>query len=85
MNITPTNGRAGYDLIRSHRKPGSAVTVADVPGVGDRAFQVSARNTAGIFFTKGDAVVAVSVTIQRATTPPLARAVGLAKIAAARL
>ena len=85
VNLTPTNGRAGYDNLRKARKPGAAVTVADLTGVGDRAFQVSERNTAGIFFNQGDAVVAVSLTIATATSPPLAHTLALAKLAAGRL
>lgn len=85
VNLTPTQGRAGYDMLRNNRRPGGQTTVADITGVGDRAFEVSAHNTAGIFFTKGDALIAVSVTIQRASTPPRASALALAQLAASRL
>ena len=85
VNLTPTQGRAGYDMLRQNRRPGGQTTVADIGGVGDRAFEVSAHNTAGIFFTKGDVLIAVSLTIQRASTPPRASALALAKLAASRL
>ena len=85
VNLTPTQGRAGYDMLRKNRRPGGPTTVADITGVGDRAFEVSAHNTAGIFFTKGDALIAVSVTIQRASTPPRASALALAQLAASRM
>jgi hypothetical protein len=85
VNLTPTNGRAGYDLVRANQKPGDAATIADISGVGDRAFEVSGHNTAGIFFNRGDAVVTISVTIQTATSPPHAVALSIAKLAASRL
>jgi hypothetical protein len=85
VNLTPSHGRAGYDLIRSNRKLGTQVSVVTIAGVGDRAFEISEHNTAGIYFNKGDAVVVVSVSMQTATSPPQGPALALAKIAASRL
>jgi hypothetical protein len=85
VNLTPTHGVAGYDLIHKNRKLGAGMSVTDITGVGDRAFEVDARNTSGIYFNQGDAVMVVTVTIQTATTPPKAQTLTLAKTAAGRL
>ncbi len=85
VNLTPTQGKAGYDLIRHNRQLDSQISVVDIAGVGDRAFEVSQRNTAGIYVNKGDAVITISLSIQTATSPPHASALALAKIAASRV
>ena len=85
MNLTPTHGRAGYDLIRSNPKlhNGGGLGVADVSGVGDQAFEISGPHNDAMDFTKGDAVVVVGITMQSA--PRRGAALALAKIAAGRL
>jgi hypothetical protein len=85
VNFTPSQGRAGYDLVHSHQQPGQNVSVVDIAGVGDRAFEVSGPNTAGIYANKGDALVVVTITIQGATSPPKGPVLALAKLAAGRL
>ena len=85
VNLTPSQGRAGYDNVHNNPKLGQNVRVIDITGVGDRAFEISGPNTAGIYFTKGDALVVVSVSMQTATSPPKVAALALAKIAASRL
>ena len=47
VNLTPSRGRAGYAMMRSHQRAGQPVKAVDVPGVGDQAFEVSAPHTAG--------------------------------------
>ena len=84
VNLTPTRGRAAYDLMRNRSKPGGEVHVADVAGVGDRAFGVTGPNTASIYFDKGDALVLVMVAINKASAPPKGQVLILAKTAAGR-
>jgi hypothetical protein len=85
VNLTPTRGRAGYDLMRKNPKLGHTVDVAAVSGVGDRAFEITGPNTASIYFDKGDALVLVMVTIRKATSPPKGQVLALAKTAAGRI
>ncbi len=85
VNLTPSHGRGGYDHIHNNPSGRATAHFVDLTGVGDRAFEIAQRNTAGIFFNKGDAVVAVSLSIRAATSPPAGQAVALAKIAASRL
>jgi hypothetical protein len=82
VNLTPTRGKAAYDLMRGNPKVGHAV---DVQGLGDRAFEISGPNTASIYFDKGDALVLVMVEIRSATSPPMGQARALAKSAADRI
>jgi Protein of unknown function (DUF3558) len=82
VNLTPTRGKAGYDMMHSNPK---LTHVANVPGVGDRAFEVSGPNTAGIYFDKGDALVVVMISSMAATSPPKAEVLALAKVAADRV
>ena len=85
VNITPTQGKLAYDNMRNNPDTGKAGSVVDVAGVGDKAFEVDSHGSAGIFFRKGDALVAVSVVFYRAASPPTDQARALAKIAAGRL
>ncbi len=85
VNLTPSHGRAGYDHIHNNPSGRATVHVVDLTGVGDRAFEVAQHNSVGIVFSKGDAVVAVSLLIRAATSPPAGQALALAKIAASRL
>jgi hypothetical protein len=80
VNLTPTRGKAAYDLVHNSTE----LHAVDLAGVGDRAFEVSGPGTAGIYFTKGDALVVVSVTM-RTATPPEDQALALAKIAQSRV
>jgi hypothetical protein len=73
---------AAYDLMRDNPKVHDAV---DVPGIGDRAFETTGPNTAGIYFNKGDALVLVMVEVGGATSPPRRAAISLAKTVAARV
>ena len=70
MNLTPSQGKAAYDLMHSNPNLGHAVVVADVAGLGDRAFELSGPNTASVYFDKGDVLVLVMVEIRTATSPP---------------
>jgi hypothetical protein len=82
VNLTPTRGKAAYDLMHSNPKVGHVV---DANGYGDRAFEVSGPNTASIYFDKGDALVLVMVELRSAATPPMGQARALAKTAADRV
>jgi Protein of unknown function (DUF3558) len=82
VNLTPTRGKAGFDLMHSSPK---LTHVTNVPGVGDRAFAVSGPNTAGIYFDKGDALVVVMISSLAATAAPKAEVLALAKTAAGRM
>jgi hypothetical protein len=82
VNLTPTRGRAAYDLMHDNPKVGHVV---DADGFGDRAFEVSGPNTASIFFDKGDALVLVMVELRSAASPPMRQARALAKTAADRV
>ena len=84
VNLNPTMGKAAYDHMRGS-KIGQAGAVADVPGLGDRAFGISGPNTASVYINTGDALVLVMVEIRSATSPPTAQARALAAIAAGRL
>jgi hypothetical protein len=80
VNPRPSHGHAGYDQF--HNNP--ALHGVDLAGVDDAAFEISGPGTAGIYLTKGDARVVVSVSIHAATTPPKGAALALAKTAASR-
>jgi hypothetical protein len=84
VNLTPSQGRAAYDLMHN-TSLGHAVVVADVGGLGDRAFEISGPNTASVYFDKGDALVLVMVEIRIATAPPKGQALALAMTAANRI
>ena len=85
VNLTPTQGKAAYDLMHNNPKVGNGGAVADIAGVGDRAFEVSGPNTASIYFNKGDALVLVSIEIHTATSPPKDQALALPQAAANRV
>jgi hypothetical protein len=85
VNLTPTQGKAAYDLMHNNPKVGNAGAVVDVAGVGDRAFEISGPNTASIYFNNGDALVLVTVEIRTATSPPKDQALALATAAASRI
>ena len=80
VNVTPTRGVADYQLVHSNPN----LHAADVAGVGESAFEVSGRGTAGIYFTKGDTLVVLSVTNLTASSIS-DRTLTLAKIAASRV
>ena len=74
--------------LRQHaQQPGrrQAGSVVDVAGVGDKAFEVDSHGSAGIFFRKGDALVAVSVVFYLAASPPTDQVRALAKTVASRI
>jgi hypothetical protein len=85
VNVTPSQGKAAYDLMHSKSNLGHGLVVADVAGLGDRAFEVSGPNTASIYFDKGDALILVMVEIRTATSPPKGQALGLANTAVNRI
>jgi Protein of unknown function (DUF3558) len=85
VNVTPTQGKAAYDLMHSKSNLGHGLVIADVAGLGDRAFQITGPNTASIYIDKGDALVLVMVEIRTATSPPKDQALALAKTAANRV
>ena len=82
VNLTPTRGRAGYDLMSHNSRLQHATALS---GLADRALEIAAPGTAGIYFNKGDALVVVTVVIHAAGSPPASQALALAKIAANRL
>jgi hypothetical protein len=84
VNLSPTRGIAGYDLVHNNPKLGQAVHVTDIAGVGDRAFEITAPHTASIYFDKGDALVLVMVETPK-PSPATAQVLSLAKSAAGRL
>jgi hypothetical protein len=83
VNLTPAQGATAYDMMHG-KTAGNGVAVADVAGVGDRAFEISGPNADSIYFNKGDALVLVTVTIHTATSPPKDQALALARAAAGR-
>jgi hypothetical protein len=85
VNITPTQGKLAYDNMRNNPDAGKAGSVIDVAGVGDKAFEVDSHGSAGIFFRKGDALVAVSVVFYLAASPPTDQVRALAKLVAGRI
>ncbi|HEV7203216.1 MAG TPA: hypothetical protein VGN18_01330 [Jatrophihabitans sp.] len=85
VNLTPSRGRAGYDIVHSHQRAGQNVRAVDIAGVGDRAFEVTAPHTAGIYANKGDALLVVTITKQAALDPPTVPVLALARLAAGRL
>jgi hypothetical protein len=85
VNLTPSRGKAAYDLMHNNPKVADAGTVADVTGLADRAFGISGHGTVSIYFNKGDALVLVMVEIHTATAPPKAQALALASTAASRV
>jgi hypothetical protein len=84
VNLTPTRGVAGYDLVRNNPKVSQSVHVVDIAGVGDRAFEIKAPHTASIYFDKGDALVLVMVETQK-VAPPVAQVLALAQSAVGRI
>ena len=85
VNLNPSQGKAFYDHARNNPKVSQAGALTDVSGVGDRAFGTFGHGAAAIYFTKGDALVLVMVSIRNAASPPEAQAVALAKSAASRI
>lgn len=85
VNLTPSRGRAGYDIVHSHEGAGQNVRAVDIAGVGDRAFEVTGPHTAGIYANKGDALLVVTITKQAALDPPTVPVLALARLAASRL
>ncbi len=84
VNLTPAHGKLAYDRMHGGPTPDKRVTVADVAGVGDRAFAITGPHTAGIYFNSGDSLVLVSV-MGRTATAPEPQAVAMAKTAAGRI
>ena len=85
VNLTPTLGQSAYDMMHSNPKLSEAGVVADVPGLGDKAFEISGHGTASIYVDKGDSLVLVMVSIRSATMPPSKQVLALATTAAGRL
>jgi hypothetical protein len=85
VNLSPTQGKAAYDLMHSKSNLGHGLVVAEVAGLGDRAFEITGPNTASIYFDKGDALVLVMVEIRTASSPPKAQVLALATTAASRI
>jgi hypothetical protein len=85
VNITPTQGKLAYDNFRNNPDIGKPGSVVDVAGVGDKAFEVDSHGSAGIFFRKGDALVAVSVVFYLVASPPTDQVRALAKVVAGRI
>jgi hypothetical protein len=82
VNVLAPGGQADYNHLLGLAKPGEAF---DVAGVGDGAFGVAAGPTAGIWFYKGDTLVAVNVMAGLTPPPPTDMAIMLARAAASRI
>jgi len=85
VNLTPTQGAAAYDLLYARKKPGGALVLSDVAGLGDRAFEIVGPSTASIYVDKGGALVLVMVEIRAATSAPTTQALALARTATERV
>ena len=85
VNLTPTQGKAAYDLMHGRSNPGGVMVLSDVSGLGDRAFQLLGPHTASMYIDKGDAMVLVMVEIRTAAAPPKTQVLALARTAADRL
>ena len=85
VNLTPSRGAAAYDHMRASPKLAEAGAVADVAGVGDRAFGVYRHGEASIWINQGDDLLLVMVAIQSAPSSPKGQALALAKVASSRL
>ena len=84
VNLTPTQGKAAYELMHSHTQSGHAVDLADADGSGDPGFEITGPGTASVYVQKGDALILVMVAIHGATAPPVAQALVLVKTAGGR-
>ena len=84
VNITPTQDKLVYDTMRTASGK-AGLSVVDVAGVGDAAFEVDVHGSAGIYFRKGDALVVVSVVFYLAASPPTDQVRALAKLVAGRI
>jgi hypothetical protein len=84
VNMTPTQGVSAYHLVHKNPKLSQSGHVADLAGVGDRAFEITAPHTASIYFDKGDVLVLVTVETPK-VAPPVAPVLALAKSAAGRI
>ncbi len=86
VNLNPRLGRATFARMSEDPKLHNAeLHAVDLSGVGDQALEIKGPGSAGIYFTKGDALVVISVDIPTAPSPPVVQALALAKIAAGRL
>ena len=85
VNVLPAQGRASYDRARKnpHLVSGTGLSVADVTGLGEQAFELSGPHTDALYFTKGETLIVVGLTAP--TKPHTGAALALAKIAAGRL
>ena len=85
VNLIPSQGVAGYDRMHSNPKLAQAGTIADVSGVGDRAFSVSGHGQTSVWISQGDSLALVMVAIHGAPSDPDHQALALAKVVSSRL
>ena len=72
VNVVEPGGQADYNHILAQAQPGQTF---DVTGVGDGAFGVAVGPTAGVWFYKGDSLVAINVMAGSTGQPPTDMAV----------
>src|SRR5579864_1862920 len=82
VNMLAPGGQADYDHLLGQAQPGQTF---DVTGVGDGAFGVAVGPTAGVWFYKGDSLVAVNVMAGSTGQAPTDMAIMLARTAASRI
>ncbi len=82
VNVVAPGGQADYNHLLGQAQPGQTF---DVTGVGDGAFGVAVGPTAGVWFYKGDSLVAVNVMAGMTGPPPTDMAIQLATTAASRI
>jgi hypothetical protein len=82
VDVVAPGGQADYNHILGQAQPGQTF---DVTGVGDGAFGVVVGPTAGVWFYKGDSLVAINVMAGSTGQPPTDMAIQLAVTAASRI
>jgi len=82
VNVVAPGGQADYNHILGQAQPGQTF---DVTGVGDGAFGLAVGPTAGVWFYKGDSLVAINVMAGSTGQPPTDMAIQLATTAASRI
>jgi hypothetical protein len=82
VNVVAPGGQADYNHILGQAQPGQTF---DITGVGDGAFGLAVGPTAGVWFYKGDSLVAINVMAGSTGQPPTDMAIQLATTAASRI
>ena len=85
VNVTPSQGKAAFALMRNNPKVSDAGVVSEIAGLGDQAFEIDGPHTASIYFGKGDALFLVSVVTPAKSASPKGQVLALAKTLADRV